>query len=148
MLADSLGINAPHSLLYQLQTKIEEELQSLTLFSDVIPTLSRLESLGIQIGICSNLAQPYGVVIDRLLSKFDAHKFLSYEIGYIKPDPEMYRHILDHTGWHSGNCLFIGDTFLTDYEGPTNSGFKARHLIRGENAKGYVIGGLSDIFLI
>ena len=145
-LADHLCINVPHAFLLQLQCYIDEELASLTLFEDVIPTLSKLESLGIEIGICSNLAQPYGAVIDNLLSQFNAKKFLSYQIGFIKPEPQIYQRILDDTGWDNKACLFIGDTHHADYEGPIKAGFQARHLIRGEKTAGHVISSLNDIF--
>jgi HAD superfamily hydrolase (TIGR01549 family) len=145
MLADRLDIKAPQEFLLQLQSYIDEELASLTLFEDVIPTFFQLESLGIEIGICSNLAQPYGAVINNLLSQFNAKNFLSYQIGFIKPEPQIYQHILANTGWDCNDCLFVGDTYHADYEGPVNAGFQARHLIRDTKMAGHVIGGLSDI---
>jgi HAD superfamily hydrolase (TIGR01549 family) len=144
-LANDLGVRAPHEFLLQLQSYINEELASLTLFEDVVSTFFKLESLGIKIGICSNLAQPYGAVINNLLSEFNTKKFLSYQIGFIKPEPQIYQHILDDTGLDCKDCLFIGDTYHADYEGPIKAGFQARHLIRGEKTAGHEIGGLSDI---
>jgi HAD superfamily hydrolase (TIGR01549 family) len=146
MLADRLGINASQEFLLQLQKKIHEELASLTLFEDVIPTFSKLASLGIEIGICSNLAQPYGLIINNLLSQFNTKKFLSYQIGFIKPEPKIYQYILDDTGWDGKDCLFIGDTYHADYEGPIKAGFQARHIMRGEKTAGHVINSLNDIF--
>lgn len=144
-LALHLGIQAPDDLLTRLQIAIEEELASLTLFEDVIPTLMRLQSLCIPIAICSNLAQPYGAVVDRLLPQFELMKFLSYEVGFIKPDPEIYQKIIFESECKSESCLFIGDTFIADYDGPIKNGFQARHLIRDQKSYGHTIRSLSEI---
>ncbi|HTF96297.1 MAG TPA: HAD family hydrolase [Cellvibrio sp.] len=144
-LALHLDIQAPDDLLIKLQKSIEEELASLTLFSDVIPTLTKIQSLGVPIAICSNLAQPYGDVINRLLPQFELLKFLSYEVGFIKPEPEIYRKILLESGFKSESCLFVGDTFIADYDGPVKNGFQARHLVRNQRGGGHQISTLNEI---
>jgi beta-phosphoglucomutase-like phosphatase (HAD superfamily) len=70
-IAQILGIQPQADLLHHINQQIEAELSSLSLFDDVIPTLKVLRSRGIKIGLCSNLAQPYGAVIGRLLTDFD-----------------------------------------------------------------------------
>lgn len=40
---------------------------------------------------------------------------------------------------------FVGENLVADYEGPTHFGFKAFHLVRGEESKGQVIGSLGDL---
>lgn len=144
-LALHLDIQAPDDLLIKLQQSIEEELASLTLFSDVIPTLTKIHSLGVPIAICSNLAQPYGNVINRLLPQFELLRFLSYEVGFIKPEPEIYRKILLESGFKSESCIFVGDTFIADYDGPVKNGFQARHLVRNQRGGGHQISTLNEI---
>ncbi len=144
-LALHLEIQAPDDLLIKLQQSINEELASLTLFGDVIPTLTKIQSLGIPIAICSNLAQPYGDVINRLLSQFEFLRFLSYEVGFIKPEQEIYQKIILESGFSSESCLFVGDTFIADYDGPIKNGFQARHLVRNQKSGGYQISTLSEI---
>lgn len=144
-LAKQLNISAPNDYLIDLQNLIEEELESLSLFDDVITTLNKLESLNIQVAICSNLAKPYGAVINKLLSSFKLKLFLSYEVGFIKPETGIYQKILDQTGLTANQCLFVGDTFAADYEGPNRYGFQALHLIREALPTDYVIGNLTDI---
>jgi HAD superfamily hydrolase (TIGR01549 family) len=75
--------------------------------------------------ICSNLAKPYGAIIDRLLPDFSFTRILSYEVGYIKPDDGIYDAILNRTSHRKERILFIGDTFIADYEGPIQYGFHA-----------------------
>jgi HAD superfamily hydrolase (TIGR01549 family) len=144
-LARHLGINAPDQMLVQLQSQIDEELASLTLFDDVIAALDKLKSLGVPVAICSNLAQPYGAVIDRLLPRKELHRFLSYEVGFIKPEPLMYHRIMTDLCVDSAQCLFIGDTFIADYEGPIKNGMQARHLTRDYLLESHTLSSLSEV---
>lgn len=148
-LAADLGIHVPQILLDALMRNIQEELASLSLFDDVISTLDKLQKLGTPVAICSNLARPYGIVIDRLLSQYQLHCFLSYEVGFIKPEPEMYQKIITSLNVPANQCLFIGDTLIADYEGPINNGFQARHLIRGQNTNSsHTLTNLQDVFAL
>jgi len=139
-----LGIFPPDNMLAQLHQEIQEELASLTLFDDVLPALNALANRGVPFAICSNLARPYGVVIDKLLSQFNFDRHLSYEIGAIKPDREIYESILKGKGLVPGQILFIGDTLLADYEGPTQFGFEAKHLVRGQASGSNTIASLLE----
>jgi HAD superfamily hydrolase (TIGR01549 family) len=130
IISNALGINPPSEMVYKLEEQIGDELSSLELFDDVIPALNALQSSDIKIGLCSNLAQPYGAVIDRLLAGFNIEQFLSYELGTIKPETQMYESILSRFNCEAEQCLFIGDTFEADYSGPIAMGMKALHLTR------------------
>lgn len=141
----TLGIFPPANMLAQLHQEIQEELASLTLFDDVLPALDVLANQGIPLAICSNLAKPYGAVIDKLLPQFNFARHLSYEIGAIKPDREIYESIVTDTGLVPEQILFIGDTSLADYEGPTQFGFRAKHLVRSQPSGGNSIASLTKI---
>lgn len=132
-------------MLAQLHQDIQEELASLTLFDDVLPTLDVLAKQGVPLAICSNLAKPYGVVIDKLLPQFNFARYLSFEIGAIKPDRVIYESIVAATGLSPKQILFIGDTFLADYEGPAQFGFQAKHLVRSQPSGGNSIASLTEI---
>lgn len=69
---------------------------------------------------------------------------MSYEVGFIKPEPEMYKTITDAARVEPGECLFVGDTYLADYEGPQKCGMRALHLVRGQPGGGATIESLSD----
>ncbi len=145
MIFRSMGIVAPAEMLQTFQKEIKEELDSLTLFEDVIPTLEQLAEAKIDLAICSNLAKPYGEIIDRLLPDFSFTRVLSYEVGYIKPDDGIYDAILSQTSYRKESVLFIGDTFIADYEGPTQYGFSALHLCRNQITHDRSIQSLKDI---
>lgn len=126
----SLGIFPPDALLARFNQDIHDEMESLCLFNDVRPTLEALVEMDITIGICSNLAAPYGEVIERLLSGFRFVTSLSYEVGAIKPEPHIYDAIVSKSGIPAVQTWFVGDTWLADYDGPTRYGFQAMHLVR------------------
>ncbi len=141
----SMGIAAPDEMLQTFQKEIREELDSLSLFEDVIPTIEQLIEAKVDLAICSNLAKPYGAIIDRLLHDFSFTRILSYEVGYLKPDDGIYDAILNRTGHPKESVLFIGDTFIADYEGPIRYGFHARHLCRNQVSHNQSIQSLKDI---
>lgn len=144
-LVAALGISAPDWLLEQTHLLIQEELASLTLYDDVAPTLSALTAREIPFAICSNLATPYGNVLERLLANHQFIRCMSYEVGFIKPDPGIYRTVAETAQVDPAECLFVGDTLLADYEGPRQYGMRALHLVRGQLSVGDRVNSLDEI---
>jgi HAD superfamily hydrolase (TIGR01509 family) len=144
-LASALGIDAPDALMEQIQLNLREELDSLTLYDDVIPTLTALRSYNIPIAVCSNLAFPYGAAIDLLLGEQQLIRGLSYETGFIKPESGIYHAVVSQLKVRPEECLFVGDTLLADYEGPRQFGMNAYHLVRGTPSDGRSMNSLVDV---
>ena len=144
-LAASMSIHAPQILLDQINKEIDEELQSLALYDDVYPVFEQLNSQGVAIAICSNLAKPYGEAVELLPPEIPLLKGLSYELGTIKPEPEIYAWILKTAGVDAAETLFIGDTFIADYEGPIKMGIPALHLTRKGSTMPHEISSLREI---
>lgn len=141
-----LGIFPPTATLAQLHREIQEELGSLKLFDDVLPTLSALLNSGTRLAICSNLAKPYGAVIDNLLPQHvDLIRCLSYEVGAIKPGQEIYDWIVRKSGIPADQTLFVGNTRLADYDGPRKYGFSALHLVRHQSSGDDRIATLAEV---
>lgn len=143
-----LNIFPTKQMLLKLNREIQEELDSLTLFDDVLPTLTTLLGMGVRLAICSNLARPYGAVVDKLLPQIDVIRCLSYEVGAIKPELEIYDWIVRNSHVTPEQTLFIGDTYVADYEGPIKYGFKARHLVRNQPSEGFTIASLGEIICL
>lgn len=119
----------PDELLVALYSDLDAELQSISLYPDTLSTLDQLSQAGFKIALCSNLAAPYGKAVYPLLSGFDAYAW-SYEVGAIKPDPQIYQYLIDQLACTADEVLFIGDTPLADVEGPTAVGMSARLINR------------------
>lgn len=113
---------------------IQEEINSARLFADTVPTLRRLKMSALQIGLVSNLAEPYirpyyDLGLDSMI---DAPVF-SCRAGYMKPQPEIYQIALTRLGVCPDEALFVGNSLRNDVEGPKSLGMKALMLKRNDS---------------
>lgn len=135
--ADFLGIKLSSIQLTELQSCLELELESITLFEDALPALALLRHHQIKIGVCSNLGGPYCLVARDLLPGLDGYA-LSAEVGLMKPDVAMYQHICTQLevapsqlpGSNAPHVLMIGDSRRCDSDGPRVAGIEGYHLDR------------------
>jgi len=71
-----------------------------------------LLNAGIRVYTISNIAHHHMLAIENNWNNFfegiSGH-FLSYRIGTRKPDPTIFRHVLDRLGVTGWNCFFIDD---------------------------------------
>ena len=148
----SMGIS-PTAMMMNIFTKaLKADVESIRLYEDAMSTLRQLSDKGIQIAICSNLAKPYGAAL-KLIEDVDFIRCLSYEVGAIKPDPRIYRYVVETSGVRKENILFVGDSLLADYKGSQEFGFRSLHLVREVTSKptapnAHLIPSLSEIFNI
>ncbi|ENX19906.1 hypothetical protein F893_02660 [Acinetobacter sp. CIP 102136] len=129
-LAMLFGENIPPQLLHEINDDLLFELSTIELYKDTTSTLQILKEHGFKIALCSNLAMPYGEQLKKLLPNvFDA-LFLSYEIGAIKPEDNIYEVIKSHFSCEMSEILFIGDHPILDVEKPISLGMDARLIQR------------------
>jgi len=136
-MASQMGISLSPSKRQELTRALELELASIEPFPDALEAMARLQGAGVKLGICSNLASPYGPVIRKLFPNLDGYAF-SYEVGVIKPDPLIYHAICSqmdvepghHFGGERGRVLMIGDSKRCDQDGPRLIGMVGLHLDR------------------
>lgn len=142
-LALLFGEKIPTQLLHEINDDLLFELSTIELYKDTTSTLQILKEQGFKIALCSNLAMPYGEQLKKLLPNvFDA-LFLSYEIGAIKPEENIYEVIKTYFSCEMSEILFIGDHPVLDVEKPISLGMDAR-LIQRHNKQSLsnVIGDL------
>jgi HAD superfamily hydrolase (TIGR01549 family) len=123
------GMALPNELLIQSEKALQLELSNMHVYADVRSTLALLKRSGVRIGLCSNLATAYGDRVMELLPEADAYTF-SFNVGAVKPAPDIYHQALEHLGVQAKHTLFIGDTPSADVEGPQQCGMTARLLDR------------------
>lgn len=89
-------------------------------------TLSRkLKEKGVTLGILSNTEPVTYSIIEELTSlEHFEFKFLSYEIGYTKPDSRIYQHVIDNIPFDKEELFFIDD-LMSNVESAQRSGIKA-----------------------
>jgi len=80
--------------------------------NDSVVKLSRvIKETGLSIGILSNTDPITFPIVEELtsLNHFD-FKFLSYEIGHVKPSPMIYQHVIENVPFKKEELIFIDDT--------------------------------------
>jgi HAD superfamily hydrolase (TIGR01549 family) len=116
--------------LCALEAELHEEIQSISLFDDAIPTMAALKDRGIKVVLCSNLAAPYGPPVLKLLPVQPDFCAWSYEASAVKPQPEIYQYLCDGIGCQPDEILMVGDTIEADMVGPRKFGIHGYHLNR------------------
>ncbi len=94
--------------------------------SDVIELLKKLKAQGLHLAMLSNCSSEEVTTIrqSRICSFFDT-LVLSYEVGLSKPDPLIYRKVLEELHLTAGECLFTGDGGSNELEGARTAGMDA-----------------------
>ncbi|WP_070888295.1 HAD family hydrolase [Pseudomonas argentinensis] len=134
-LARCLDIRVSHEQLQHLAEELEAELSSLQVYPDAAQAIALLQSAGVKIGLCSNLASGYGPKVRELLPGLDAYAF-SYELGVTKPDPCIYQAVCRDLGVQPGQQLgdervvMIGDSIRCDRDGARAAGIAGCYLSR------------------
>lgn len=84
-------------------------------YADTEPVLRGLHAAGIKTGVVSNIAFDIRQVFERFgwLDLVDAFA-LSYEVGAMKPDPQIFRAGLDKLGVDATAALMVGDSESAD----------------------------------
>ncbi|MDD1507714.1 HAD family hydrolase [Pseudomonas sp. CNPSo 3701] len=134
-LARCLDIRVSHEQLQHLAEELEAEVSSMQVCSDAAQAIALLQSAGVKVGLCSNLASGYGPAVRELLPGLDAYGF-SYEIGAMKPNPIIYHSVCRDLGVQPGQQLLgnrvvmIGDSIKCDRDGARAAGIAGLHLSR------------------
>ncbi|WP_227554200.1 HAD family hydrolase [Acinetobacter lanii] len=68
-----LGYQLPTTLLTEMNSVPQHDIQQMRMFDDSMPTLIQLKNLGYKVAICSNSAMPYGEHAQHLLPSLDAY---------------------------------------------------------------------------
>ena len=81
-----------------------------SLNNSIINLSKELFQKGITVGILSNTEPASYSVIENLtsLDHFE-YKFLSYNIGHLKPEPEIYHHVIENIPFSKKELFFIDD---------------------------------------
>lgn len=136
--ADHFEIKVSTEDLQNIQTQLDEELAGIQAYPDAIDAVNLLKDADVRVAVCSNLAMPYGAAVRRLFPQMDAYGF-SYELGWTKPDPEIYfgtcRMLGMQPASHHGasQTVMVGDSLRCDHDGPQAVGIGGFFLDRSGN---------------
>jgi putative hydrolase of the HAD superfamily len=95
-------------------------------------TVRELAARGIALGIVSNTGRTPGIVLRRLLERYDLLRYfavISYsdELGVRKPDPEIFRVTLSRANARPVEAAHVGDNPVDDVAGARAVGIRAIH---------------------
>lgn len=94
-------------------------------YPDAIPTLQRLSETGYRLALISNATDD--PLIQRILDRLGFRPWLSPAItsagvGIRKPDPGIFRLVLDEWGLPAESCVMVGDYLWADIHGAHRAG--------------------------
>ncbi len=96
---------------------------------------THLKESGLTIGIISNIEQvTHNVVEDWNMIEHFEHKFMSYQIGFSKPNPQIYEHVKEKLPFNENQMLFIDDKKL-NVESAQTCGIESIHFTGYEELK-------------
>lgn len=93
------------------------------IFEDVIPVLKELKR-EYKLGLISNTDCYYLDFFKDLFMMFDSVS-LSCDVGLLKPDPEIFKLIVNRLGVKPEEAIMIGDNLKDDVEGAKSIGMEA-----------------------
>ncbi len=133
------GKTIPASSLDAAIAELEQDLGRMVEVDGACQLLSELKRSGLKLALVSNLASIYEQVIRRYSVDQAANATVySFEVGYQKPEPQIYEIALQRLGVAAEETVMIGDDPVNDGEGPKAVGIRARVI-----QEGYTDGGAS-----
>ncbi|BAS55662.1 MULTISPECIES: HAD-IA family hydrolase [Leptolyngbya] len=95
------------------------------IYPDTVPTLEKLRSLDIPLGVLSNFdSRLYKVLKALNLEDFFDSITISTEVGVAKPDPKIFAIALEKHDCQPENAWHIGDSQQEDYEAANAAGLR------------------------
>ncbi len=132
ILLKEAGIEASEPLVLALLGKMQQIKTRLVPFDDVIPALTGLKGKGLILGLISNVDRD----ITSMLNEMKLESLLqvvvtSQEVGFNKPQPEIFRAALSRAGVQAAEAIYVGDQYQIDIMGAKQAGMKGILLDRG-----------------
>ena len=124
-IARELAIEIGEARLLELEIDLGAECASIRLQPGMELIWALLRRAELRIGICSNLAAPYAEPLLAVLPGIPDALVLSFEVGMVKPQPEIFHLVSERLGFPGEQILFVGDAPDADVLGPQKIGMHA-----------------------
>ncbi|HEY7003796.1 MAG TPA: HAD-IIIA family hydrolase [Gaiellaceae bacterium] len=98
--------------------------ENFELYEDVLPVLDLLREHGLKIGLVSNTSRDLDAFVEHFNLPADAW-IASGKHGKVKPDPTIFRFVLDRLGVAPEAAVMVGDSLEDDVEGARALGMAA-----------------------
>ncbi|MEM4485218.1 MAG: HAD family hydrolase [Sulfolobales archaeon] len=157
--AEGLGIDLETLFRALVRTLLDEEIRDLA-YEDVLDTLKDLKKRGFLIGVVSNVMFWPGMIVryllhmNNLLEFFNATVF-SDEIGFMKPEKEIFEYLAKRFNVKLEEIVHVGDSLEHDLVGALRAGVRSVLVKRDLEAdfirlsrRAYVIRGLRHLWRV
>jgi len=119
------GIEASQELVASILGKWQQVKFKMVLFDDVMPTLTHLRELGLILGLISNVDRDITPLCQELgLSAWLQVVVTSQELGFNKPQPEIFQEALKQAGVKPSEAIYVGDQHQIDVVGANEAGMR------------------------
>lgn len=126
------GIDVSQQLITGILGKWQQSNYKLVLFDDAMPALIHLKELGLILGLISNVDRDITSLCQELgLSVLLQVVITSQEVGFNKPQPEIFQEALKQAGVKSSEAIYVGDQYQIDVVGANEAGMRGVLLDRG-----------------
>lgn len=106
------------------------------IFPEVIPVLTALRERGLRLVVMSNWDHRLNQTLEEMgLACYFEKVYISTRIGFAKPDPGAFDHILEDMNLAPDSVLHVGDTLEEDVMAAKNAGLRAVLLDREGKSK-------------
>ncbi len=108
-------------------------------FEDVIPCLNKLQESNLKMGVVSNIDSKKELregVADLGCENYFSTLVASGEVGYVKPQPEIFHIASQELELPATNLAHVGDLYATDVLGATSAGLTGILLDRDNRLPG------------
>lgn len=116
------------------------------IFSDVKEGLDKLQEQGYRLGLVSN----FSLSLRDILAKHGIAEYfnpliISTEVGFEKPNPQIFRLALKEAGLEPHEVLYVGDHEINDIWAPAQAGIDAVRIKRYPDQQGEGISSLLEL---
>ena len=125
ILLKEAGIEPTADLIRNNIMKMQQVKFKRVLFNDVLPALEQLKQSGIILGLISNVDSDIKHLFDKLgLTPLLQVVITSLDVGYRKPQPEIFKEATSHAGVETNESMYIGDQYQIDVLGAKKAGMQ------------------------
>lgn len=109
-----------------LTSVLNEEILQAVIYNDAIEVLRDIKNKGCGLCVISNLATQYKRPVFELGLNAMCDEFIfSCDVGYMKPEKDIFILACNKMGISPNQGLMIGDSAISDYRGALNAGMEA-----------------------
>lgn len=122
----------------QLRAALEHRFtrpETYEVFGDVWPCLEALHERGLRLAVVSNWSDRLPGLLQELgLARYFEELAVSAVVGFDKPDPRLFRWLLERVDVSAEHALHVGDHPVNDVLGARRAGLRGVHLDRASTA--------------